>query len=342
MLILLGALCALTLVGVRFSRFHDDYMGVGQSTAIKGVFALLIVFSHMNSYLAPGGFLDEPYRQIMTMIGQLMVTLFFFYSGYGIFKSWQKKPNYSEGFFRKRVLKVLVHFDLAVALFAVLNLILGIQQTKRSWLLCWFAWGSIGNSNWFVFDTLVFYLITLAAMLLIRRIRYKTQVFCTLITVLCVAFWFGMRKLRGAETWWYDTVLCFPAGLWYGLLQDKIDALAKKTLLWWGGLLCIGAAFLMLYLRRGDIVMYTLCTAVFCVLLVWITMKVRFQNPVLLWLGKRSFSIYILQRIPMILFTYLGWNANKPLFVTLTLVTVFPLAAGFTWVLNWVDKKLFK
>lgn len=341
MLILLAALAVICLVGVKFCGFHRDYMGVAQSTAIKGIFAVLILLSHMNSYLAPGGFLDVPYRWIMGMIGQLMVTLFFFYSGYGVFKSWQKKPDYTRGFFRKRVLKVLVHFDLAVALFAVLNLILGIPHSTENWLLCWIAWGSIGNSNWFVFDTLAFYLMVLAAMLLVRSIRHKAPVLCVLMSLLSVTFWIVLRKLRGSETWWYDTVLCFPAGLWYGLLQDKIDAVAQKPVFWWCGVVCISGAFLGLY-TYGHIVAYTLCAAVFCVLVVWVTMKAKFQNPVLLWLGKQSFAIYILQRLPMILFAHLGWNTNKPLFVVLTVVSVFPLAAEFTWLMDRMDQKLFR
>ena len=109
----------------------------------------------MNSYLQPGGFLDGYYRKILWMIGQLMVTLFFFYSGYGIFCAWQRKPEYVKGFFRKRIVKTWLHFVLAVLLFAGLNLILGIPQTKENWMFCWIAWGTIGNSNWFIFVALV-------------------------------------------------------------------------------------------------------------------------------------------------------------------------------------------
>ena len=98
MVLLLVALALLALVRIKFSSFHQDYMGMDQTTAIKGIFAVLIVLSHMNSYLQAGGFLDGYYRRILWMIGQLMVTVFFFYSGYGIFCSWQRKPEYAKSF----------------------------------------------------------------------------------------------------------------------------------------------------------------------------------------------------------------------------------------------------
>ena len=227
---------------------------------------------------------------------------------------------------------------LAVALFAVLDLALGIPQEVEKWAFCWIGWESIGNSNWFVFDTLVFYFMALILMLGLKK--RSGAVYCAWLSVLCVVFWLVMRLARGVETWWYDTILCFPAGAWYGLLKERIDAAAQKTAVWWCGLAAIGVAFGALYFY-GHIAAFSLCAALFCVLVVWVTMKVRLQNGVLLWLGRRSFSIYITQRLPMILLSHLGWNSNKPLFVALTLMTVFPVAEGFHRLLKIVDKRLF-
>ena len=267
-----------------------------------------------------------------------MVTMFLFYSGYGVLESHRTNSDYVNTFFRKRFLKVLLHFDLAVGLFAVLNLILGISYPLKEYFLCWTAWGSIGNSNWFIFDTLVFYLLTLFCMQFCRKVKAGEKVLCTMVTVLCLIFWYVLKSIRGTESWWYDTVFCYPVGMWYSTMKHRIDSIARKTSSWVIGLLLLLGSFVFLYLR-WDVVSYSICAGVFCVLVVWITMKVKLDNSVLHWLGVHSFSIYILQRLPMIVLTHFGWNDKPLVFATLSIAAILPLAAGFTRVLNAVDSQ---
>lgn len=340
MLVLFFILGVISFLGSRFAAFHDDYVGRAQTTAIKGIFSLLIVFSHMNSYLHMTSAWDRLYVYLINLVDQLMVTMFLFYSGYGVLESYRTKSDYVNTFFRKRFFKVLLHFDLAVGLFAVLNLILGISYPLKEYLLCWTAWGSIGNSNWFIFDTLVFYLLTLFCMQFCRKVKAGEKVLCTMVTVLCLIFWYGLKSIRGTERWWYDTIFCYPAGMWYSTFKRRIDSVARKTFVWVIGLLLLLGSFVFLYMR-GDVVSYSICAAVFCVLVVWITMKVKLDNPVLQWLGVHSFSIYILQRLPMIVLAHFGWNDEPLLFSVLSIAVILPLAAGFTRLLNAVDRQLF-
>ena len=338
--ILLSILAIISLIGVRFSSFHSDYMSTDQTTAIKGIFAVLILLSHMSGYVQWNTVPDALGYRMIQLIGQLMVTMFFFYSGYGIFVSWSRKKDYVVTFFKQRFLKVLVHFDVALLLFVVLDLVLKIPQTQENWLLCWIGWGSIGNSNWFVFDTLVFYLIALASMLLVKRVQNKQYLFCIIISIFSIIFWGLMYKIRRSEIWWYNTVLCFPAGVWYGCLQIKIDVFISKSLGWVVGMACVGAAFVALYLH-GHIVAYTLCAVAFCVVVVWLNVKVKIQNSVLIWMGKQSFSIYILQRIPMIILQRFGVSTSPFLFAILAVISVLLLSTGFTLLLDRLDRWLF-
>lgn len=45
---------------------------------------------------------------------------------------------------------------------------------------------------------------------------------------------------------------------------------------------------------------------VFAFAVVWLTMRIKPKNRVLVFFGKNLFEIYILQRIPMIFFEWLG------------------------------------
>lgn len=244
MIILLLILALTSIYGLRFSSFHADYMQPAQTTAIKGIFAVIILLSHMSGYVHWSTGLDVLGYKIIGLIGQLMVTMFFFYSGFGILESWRRKPDYAKNFFRQRFLKILVHFDLALVLYAILNVLLGISYSVKDYLLCWIGWGSIGNSNWFVFDTLAFYLLTLAAMYIGRKARLHEKSFCLIITILCIALWYVLKQVRGLqEEWWYNTIFCFPAGIWYSVFKEKVDTFARKTVLWLLGLVVLAAIF---------------------------------------------------------------------------------------------------
>lgn len=79
---------------------------------------------------------------------------------------------------------------------------------------------------------------------------------------------------------------------------------------------------------------------VFALILVLVTMKVKLNNRALRWLGINCFGIYILQRIPMALFSELGLTAHWAVFYVAVVAATLVLAAGFTKATGVVCKKL--
>lgn len=336
-------LVILTLIGVKFSRFHNDYMGLSQTNAVKGFFAVVIVMSHMMGYTSLDFWGGDIYRKIIVSIGQLMVALFFFYSGYGVVVSYGKKRDYYGTFLKNRLLKVLVHFDLAVLLFVILNFALSISFPKSQYITCWIGWGSIGNSNWFIFDTLIFYFITFVAMTVREGTKTGMKIFASLVTSLCLVFWAIMALIYKKDgSYWYDTVLCFPCGIWFGVFKEKIDRFVKRWYFYWPALAVLIVIFRFFYVRRYQVEYHSILAPVFCLVVTFVTMKVKFDNRILQWLGRHSFSIYITQRIPMIVISRLGLAENNILYALLIVLTVFPFAFAFSLLLDRVDRLLFK
>lgn len=47
------AFCIIALWGGKIMRYNDEYIGRSTTTAVKGVFAILILFSHARQYPPP-------------------------------------------------------------------------------------------------------------------------------------------------------------------------------------------------------------------------------------------------------------------------------------------------
>lgn len=68
-------------------------MSPDKTGAIKGIFVIIIVYSHVKQYLSvpyadPA---NKLFFDVLYFLGQLMVVAFLFYSGYGVAVSVSKK-----------------------------------------------------------------------------------------------------------------------------------------------------------------------------------------------------------------------------------------------------------
>lgn len=311
-----------------------DYLEIEQTNAIKGIFAIIIAFSHFNSYIVLSDNIgDKIYLKIFYLIGQLMVTLFLFYSGYGVYKSAFKKKDYINTFPKKRFLKTLIKFDLAVLLFFVVNLFLNNNYTIKDTLLAFTGWTSIGNSNWFMFAILYLYAITyISAKLTKNRINNNTILLILFFTTI---YFILMKQLK--DSWWYDTIFCYFFGMIYAKYEEKINKIIFNTKKYYFILLIVTILFLILFYFRRFIIIYEIASCVFCLLIVLITNRLKFVNPILSFLGKYSFEIYILQRIPyMILKNYLNYNIY--LYFTFSILLTLLISICYKQITNKICK----
>ena len=167
-LLLVAALCfyKLRLPRPVLTGLNEHYLDFDRTTAMKGIFILLVFLTHVVGYIPayPGpALLHEPYFWVQEKMEQGVVVMFLFYSGYGVMESIKKKGKpYVRAMPKNRVLRTLLHFDLAVLLYIALDAALGTLQdySLREILLSFTGWEAVGNSNWYIFAVLVLYLAT--------------------------------------------------------------------------------------------------------------------------------------------------------------------------------------
>ena len=331
MIIFYIAIVVLSIIGINISKdgYHKNYLSKESTNAIKGIFLLFIVVSHALPYVTRCGYEfnglgDNLLRTINIAMGQLVVVMFLFYSGYGIGESYKKKGDtYVNRMPTHRVLNTLLNFDVAVLIFAVVCLFLSIPFTTKQFFLSLIAWEALGNSNWYIFCILACYTISYVVLKVSPPNSKYTSIILTFISLIVVSLVLSLFK----QSWWYNTMWAYGAGFAYSCLKPQIEKRLKSHYFM---ALCLVtflfiALFLLKYEYRG--IRYNLLSISFAVLLVIISMKITVNNPILCWVGKNLFPMYIYQRLPMLYMSHQNntFCGNYPiLFITISLVaTIF-------------------
>lgn len=308
MIVFLLLFITLCLWRVRYSKagFHEDFLSVDKTNAIKGIFIVTVFISHIKGYYITAGadlshWYDYAFFQSIDALGQLIVVMFLFYSGYGVSESIKK---YGHGYVlnipRKRILKTLVNFDVAVIIFTIAWLFIGNKIDIQKFVLSLLAWDSVGNSNWYIFCIIACYMFT--------YISYRINSRGGYLSAFLIAYIVLMSFYK--ESWWHNTILSYGAGIMFSKHKDFFLEHFRKS--YYKCIIYAGLGFLFMpfcyifvrpYLNSGielaASIRFNIMSVFFAFFIVLVTMKWSLCNHTLTWLGAHLFPIYIYQRLPM-------------------------------------------
>ena len=317
-------------------NFHKDYISQTEILPIKGFFVLLVFFRHSKNYFYFGSsILDILFNYADNIMGQLIVAMFFFYSGYGIYESVKEKGHaYILRFPKNRLLKTWVHFAICILIYYIYSIIIGIHYPLKRVLLSFIGWDSIGNSNWFMFVTFSLYIFTFIGLFFFKDCQKKTGLILVTGFSICllVALYFTQSE------WWWDTVLCYPLGMWYSKFHTQFEERflpLKKYLII---LVSTFIVFIVTYYihHKGILLTYILSSMAFSVIVVLLTMKIKIRNKGLAFLGKHVFSIYILQRLVLSIIS--GLICNRYIAFAISLFFTIVVSVLFDYAFAYIDK----
>lgn len=347
-------IAAAALIGIQFADskklknsvckdgYFTDYLSVVKTNSIKGLCTLLIIVSHSYTYLnLENTFLNNIWRVLnYNVVGQGVVAMFMIYSGYAVMLSCSNKGNeYVKMMPKNRVLKVLLNFDIAVLMFLFVQLLLGNHFGLKEIALALVGWGSLGNSNWYIFAIIFMYMFSYISFTIAKNNKILVL---TVNLVLIIGYILVMHKYK--ESYFYDTVLLYFVGMVLYLVKDKMELLFKeRKWIYYAVLFLIIALYLVAYkLRDYSVLIEMLKHCCFGMMFLLLTMKVCVNNRFLAFCGKNLFSIFILQRIPMLILSYFGINEYPVLFVAASILLTFVIAVPFTIIIGKLDKIVFK
>lgn len=314
--------------GAVFSKegYHRNYIAQESIQPIKGIFLLLVFLSHFVQYVELSGVWDAPYFEVRRYLGQLVVVPFLFYSGYGIAESIQKKGlPYVKSMPKHRILKVLLQFDAAVLLFLAVRYIMGFSYDLRRIFLTLLGWEGVGNSNWYIFAILFLYSASFVSFLIFQKGKLLPLLCMTVLTGIFVLV---LRQYK--EDYWYNTVFAYTAGMWFSCYRKPFEgAVLEKPWNYRVTLALTFLLFLFLHSHWSSLVVYEAASVAFALLIVLISAKVQLRSRFLSYCGEHLFSLFILQRIPMIVLNNTPIEQHPDLYLTACLAITFLLSAAF-------------
>lgn len=296
MIALYLAILILVLCGLRERRTMDAWLSRDDSNAVKGVFILMVFVAHTFDYTFKGtswelNFIDQIALSVRGLFGQLIVVMFFFFSGYGVSESIREKKEYVRTMPKNRILGTLLNFDIAVLVFALFTFVYTGSFPYAKLVPAFVGWDSVGNSNWYIFSILLCYLVVYIVAMTCKKIGIVTLMVLIAVTQV-------LSLVR--PNYWYNTMLAFPLGML--ISERRVWALSVLDKHFSKGFMVCVTLFSVIYCFRYDWhgFRYNALSVCFAMLIIIIMHKVRVENKFLVWCGRKLFPLYIYQRLSML------------------------------------------
>lgn len=308
-------------------NFNEDFLSLKVSKGIQGFCAICIIAHHFVQPFVYSG-QGAGALSIFARIGFIFVGVFFFFSGYGLFKSYKNKQNYLNGFLRKRLPVVLVPLYIVNTILTVIVLATGgamyndlnpivMGMDNVFFRITTFLGITLMNSNaWYMITIAIFYIVFYLAFKYSKNEdkAFKVMgIFSILYLIAGIAAGHGIFWLQGE--WWYNSSFLLFIGMYVAKNEERVISYIKKryaALLTITGvgtivLTCVAIAVTMMisYYRPGLVgracsivclFFETSATIFFVSFILILTMKLKLNNIILDFLGKIALEIYLVHR----------------------------------------------
>ena len=356
-------------------EFNEEWNSFSQTKAIQGLMALCIVCHHTAqqtcvTWLASGNIVNG--LNVFSDTGFLFVGVFFFWSGYGLFKSFKSKQKYLSRFVSKRIVPVLVPYVIVCFLFTLERIFVFKEKMPLWFKITNFTGITIGYYfGWYIQAIVVFYLVFYFAF------KYSRYDFDAILYVFAgVLLWVVAGLIidhndyfmRGQ--WWYNSTMLFPFGVLFAKNESKIIEFLKKRFKilvpssiilfflsfffsrfmesiggYYGEMMGFPFSKKILY-RVLTLTPQLLAAVMFTLILLLICMKAKFHNKVLDFLGSHTLEIYLTHAFFLEFFA-ISYNYKRDsifyarpwLLLLVTFILTIPAAVLLKKVCNLLCKK---
>lgn len=272
----------------KFKEYNLNPLSLNNSNAMKGLAAVVVVLHHVSQRI------DNPgYLFLFRYVGYLSVSLFFFYSGYGLMKSYESKRNYLDGFWMNRMPKIIIPFILSNILFLLIHIVLvGTKFSVYDIFSYILGIRLIDSYKWYIIAIVIFYI---GFYFLFKYYNRNKAILGIFLLITCYSF---ACRLLGKESWWYNVAYCFLIGIIFGAYYKSIfSIIRKKYIIVTLGMSLIFISTFVLNVFKGNIFILAISSSCFVLVCICLLMKFDIGNKVINLLGNISYEIYLVHRI---------------------------------------------
>ena len=291
-------------------EWNEDALSLDQTKALLGFAEIVIIFHHCSHKTSANWLPAEQIHHgldFFVSIGYLCVALFFFCSGYGMYISMKKKPEFFKGFFSRRILRIIVPTVFMWLVCFITERARGINVDKPVWI-------NVCTHLWFIYALIYAYLVFFICFKLIKNEKASFIVLWTGLVLYII-----LAMIFSPGSWWYNTIHLFGVGIVFAKNQGKrIDSFKKKYLLRLSVMLIIFAISYALYKYNSEILglfklgyndtVYLIGQMIsayaIVMIVIMISMKIKIGNRLLQILGAMTLEIYVIHPYFVEAFSY--------------------------------------
>lgn len=304
-----------------FCLHKDDNDGMEKTRLlpIRGILCVLIVLHHIYREfpdIFPRIFF------IYNNVGFWIVSLFFFFSGYGLAVSNDKKVRYLSIHFIKGKIQKILFPSLAIFIIYILVYSFAGEFTFKNWWLLASNGQCIPSSHWFVYVLFIQYFLFFLCYRLNSQYSFYFYILSTLILMLFL-------YIIDFPSIWYKSTIFMPLGILY--YERKNHGALKKIVLVVVVLICM----IVYGLYTHDIILYKAFGNIFlsvAIIAMFLFFSKRYVVKSKLWnlFGKNSMYIYMFHQ--PVLDSFKGFMVDSNLYFiegATILVVIISLALAF-------------
>ncbi len=302
-------------------QWNDGFLSLSQSKALQGICVLLIVFHHISQKI----YVRQDLPQLISHsldpfvnAGFLLTAVFFFFNGYGLYKSYTTKPGYLDHFLSKRLISPLVAYYATGLVFFALRLGLGEKTGKKLIILYLSGLVHCSPYSWYIVILILFYVVFYLVFKRAKDGRSATFIFSMIVLAYMILGLFVPRNnyfLRGE--WWYNSVFMMPLGMIFAGREDMVIPHVKRN---YGKYLLLHLVLIFPVFKLSELVIqrfgyfndsipygtmcklvsllsHVLCVYMFISLILLTGMKISIGNKALDFLGRYTLEIYLIHGI---------------------------------------------
>ncbi|MCF0186566.1 MAG: acyltransferase [Bacteroidaceae bacterium] len=232
-------------------EFHEDFMSLQNAKALRGFAAIGVILHHISQEDA---FQTIKQIGIFKDAGYFMVAIFFLCSGYGLMKNLETKPDYLDGFLKKRLPVIVIPFYGSAVLYTVYRLFVAKEELAVAQIITGLlGFTMINEYAWYPIILTIMYITFYLAFKngRNRKVSMGIILFVTLALgmIFCVnghfawwaaegdwwfnpgfdrAWWMEEKTLLLSGEWWVNSVIAFFVGMVLCVNEERIVPWLKK------------------------------------------------------------------------------------------------------------------